>query len=199
MRLWGQYSMNSLEKTPRVKEYEEKKADVQFEKIERASDEKSRNDEITTDNIDTIKEQAKTEAIEAANSIADVVNNNEKDINISKSERSAIISKKQKEESFDRTMKRVRQELPTAQRVFSKFIHNKTIEKTSETIGNTIARPNSMLSGSFFAFILTLMAYSIAKTMGYRLSGFETIISFIIGWILGLVFDYFRSLLNGHK
>jgi len=49
------------------------------------------------------------------------------------------------------------------------------------------------------AFLLTLIIYVIAKTFGYNLSGFETIGAFIIGWILGVVYDYLKILFVGKK
>jgi len=96
-------------------------------------------------------------------------------------------------------MKRVQSELPVRTRMFSKIIHIKFIESLSDAIGLTIARPNSILAGSIMAFALTLITYSVSKTIGYKLSGFETIAAFIIGWLLGIVYDYFKVMFNGKK
>ena len=73
------------------------------------------------------------------------------------------------------------------------------VEKASDTVGTTIARPNAILSGAVFAFIITLLTYTIAKKSGYVLSGFETIGSFILGWIIGIIYDYLRILITGKK
>lgn len=113
--------------------------------------------------------------------------------------RNSPISKKERDVSFKRTMSEIRAHMPPVKRVFSKFIHNKAIEKTSEAIGSTIARPNAILSGAILAFVFTLGIYLIAKQLGYRLSGFETIGSFILGWIVGLIYDYVRLLITGKK
>ena len=110
-----------------------------------------------------------------------------------------VISKKKRNESYKRTMTRVQNELPIQNRLFSKIIHNKLIEKTSDIVGGTIARPNAMLSGSIVAFVLTLLIYTVSKMIGYRLSGFETITAFILGWIIGLVYDYLHVLVTGNK
>ena len=110
-----------------------------------------------------------------------------------------IIIKTQRDESYKRTMKRVQSELPVRTRMFSKIIHIKFIESLSDAIGFTIARPNSILAGSIMAFALTLITYSVSKTIGYKLSGFETIAAFIIGWLLGIVYDYFKVMFNGKK
>ena len=81
-------------------------------------------------------------------------------------------------------------------RQFSKFIHHKAVERVSDAVGSTVARPNAILSGSICAFILTLIVYVTARYNGYPLSGTETIAAFAIGWVLGMVFDYFKVLIN---
>jgi len=109
------------------------------------------------------------------------------------------ISKKEKTASYKKQMKHLQEELPPVERAFSKFIHSPAVEKTSEFIGSTIARPNAILSGAFVAFILVLAVYLVAKNLGYTLSGFETIGAFIIGWVIGILYDYFRVLVTGKK
>jgi len=54
-----------------------------------------------------------------------------------------------------------------------------------------------MLYGSFFAFLLTLIVYVLAKNLGYTLSGFETIAAFIFGWVFGIIVDYLKILFTG--
>lgn len=156
--------------------------------------------ELSPRDLEAKAEQLRIEALKNAIS----VESGGKEINKQKpqSEPSGHISlgKKQLEKSFKQTMKHVQDELPTSSsQTFSKIIHNKTIEKTSDIVGNTIARPNAMLAGAISAFILTLIVYTIAKTLGYKLSGFETIASFIIGWIIGILYDYLRILITGKK
>ena len=109
------------------------------------------------------------------------------------------INKKQLDESYKKTINQIQKELTPSSRILSKIIHNKIVEKTSDLIGNTIARPNAILSGAFTAFILTLALYVMARTIGYPLSGSEAIISFIIGWVIGLVFDYSKVVITGKK
>lgn len=109
------------------------------------------------------------------------------------------ISKHEKEASFSATMKEVRSQMSAPSRTFSKVIHNKTVEKVSEGVGSTIARPNAILSGAVFAFILTLGVYLLAKNLGYPLSGFETIAAFVLGWALGIVYDFLKVMITGRK
>lgn len=109
------------------------------------------------------------------------------------------ISKKEQAVSFKRTMKQVQSEMPPISRAFSKFIHNRAVEKTSEVIGSTIARPNAILFGSLFAFIFTLGIFLIARHNGYPLSGTETMATFTVGWLVGLLADYLRLEFTGGR
>lgn len=108
-----------------------------------------------------------------------------------------IISKSQKEQSYKKTMSDIRQNLSPTSRAYSKLIHNKVIEKPSEAIGQTIARPNAILSGAIFAFIITTVVLVIARYYGYPLSGFESIGSFLLGWIIGVVIDFLKTMIQG--
>lgn len=107
------------------------------------------------------------------------------------------VTKKQKTVEYKKTMSAVQSQMNAPSRAFSKVIHNPVIEKTSEVVGSTIARPNAILAGSTTAFIAVAIVYIIAKQYGYVLSGFESIGAFIIGWLIGISFDYIRVLIRG--
>ncbi len=113
--------------------------------------------------------------------------------------RHGVVSKQEKKANYKKTMKRVQSEMPAAQRAFSKFIHNPAVEKTSEALGNTVARPNAILSGAIVAFVLVLGVYLVAKHYGYQLSGFETIGAFIAGWLIGILYDFFKVMITGKR
>lgn len=152
--------------------------------------------ELSPRDAETLTEKARLEALDTAKS-AESISNKEKTKNHSETSRRGSIGKKQLDKSYTQTMRQIQTELPVNSRTFSKIIHNKFVEKTSDVIGGTIARPNAILAGAFFAFILTLLTYTVAKTIGYTLSGFETIAAFIIGWIIGITYDYLRILFTG--
>jgi hypothetical protein len=101
--------------------------------------------------------------------------------------------------SFNKTMKETQAQMKPAPRAFSRLIHNKAVEKTSETVGSTVARPNAILAGSFTAFLATLILYVVARHYGYPLTGTETIAAFILGWAIGLLFDYLRVMITGKR
>jgi len=107
------------------------------------------------------------------------------------------VTKKQKNAEYKKTMKAIQSEMSAPSRAFSKVIHNPVIEKTSEVVGSTIARPNAILVGSTTAFIAVAIVYIVAKQYGYVLSGFESIGAFILGWLIGIAFDYIRLLVRG--
>lgn len=109
------------------------------------------------------------------------------------------ISRASKEANFKRVMNDIQPQLSPTSRTFSKVIHNRVIEVTSDTVGKTVARPNAILAGAIFAFILTLAAYLIGRYFGYPLSGFESIGAFILGWVIGILYDFLRVMITGKK
>jgi len=111
--------------------------------------------------------------------------------------RHGVVSKKERSASYKHHMKQLQTELNPTQRTFSKVIHNPIVEKTSDVVGSTIARPNAILSGAMVAFFLVLGVYVVSKFYGYTLSGFESIGAFIVGWIIGLLYDFLRVMITG--
>ena len=144
-------------------------------------------------------EKARVEALESAVSVEKGGAEKDRKPASAAPRRRGTISKKAKQESFKKHMQQVQAELPPVQRAFSKVIHNPVIEKTSEVVGATVARPNAILAGSIVAFFAVLAVYLIARTYGYVLSGFETIGAFIVGWIIGVLYDYLRVLITGKR
>lgn len=95
------------------------------------------------------------------------------------------------ETSYKKTLTSVQDQLPKPSRAFSKVIHNPVVEKTSDAIGNTVARPNLIIAGALGA-IASIIVYVIAKKYGYLLSGTETIALFVVGWVIGAIIEYAR-------
>ena len=108
-------------------------------------------------------------------------------------------TKAQKQAEYKKTLKSIQKGMSPAERTFSKIIHNPVIETTSEAASKTIARPAALLAGSLSALILTTAIYAIAKYYGYVLSGFEWIITFVLGWAIGLIIDWIRVEILGKK
>lgn len=169
-------------------------ASEQLEKLSQTPEKAVENSQETEKNVEKASIEAREAAVSVEKSGAE-----KEPTRKSAPVRRGPMGKKQQEANFKRTIKQVQAELSPGSRVFSKIIHNKTIEKTSDFIGATIARPNAILAGAVVAFALTLIVYVVAKTIGYTLSGFESIAAFIIGWVIGIVYDYLRAIFTGKK
>ena len=153
------------------------------------SAEKSRETDIT---------EARHEALEKASAIEKNHSRKKQSIESSPAERRGP-SKRDKQLSYDTTMHEVRSHMSAPSRAFSSFIHNPAIEKISDAVGATVARPNAILSGSLLAFLLTLGIYLLARMNGYQLSGTETIAAFVFGWILGVIYDFLKVMITGRR
>ena len=89
-------------------------------------------------------------------------------------------------------MANIQKDMKPASRAFSKVIHNKVVEKTSDVVASTVARPNLIIAGGLGTLILCSAVYLIAKQYGYVLSGFEAIGTFILGWVIGAIIEFAR-------
>ncbi|HSE28976.1 MAG TPA: hypothetical protein VLA77_00080 [Candidatus Saccharimonadales bacterium] len=173
----------------RLNQSHEKGVEVSKEAAERSEALKSKESFIeTAEKSEQRESKARQEALELAE-IAEAKTMEEK-VDIVEHDH----PDKQRNDSYNKTMAQVKTELSPTARLFSDFIHNPVVEKTSDIVGKTIARPDSIISGSLLAFIAVVALYAIAQYTGFALSGFETIGAFILGWIVGLIFDGLRRL-----
>jgi hypothetical protein len=95
-----------------------------------------------------------------------------------------------KKDTFKRTMQQAQGHMSPISRAFSRFIHLRGIEIISDTLAKTLLRPSALLSGAVASIVLTLPIWIVSKHYGYQLSGTEPLASFLLGWILGLLYDY---------
>ncbi len=107
------------------------------------------------------------------------------------------ITKREKQRAYRQTLIRAQSEMSAPARAFSKIIHAPVVEKASDIVGGTAARPNALLLGSVVALIFLSVLYGLGRTYGYHLSGFEMIGAYIVGWIIGLFIDYVHILATG--
>lgn len=183
-----------LKQAPERESNKEQLRDDAAEHRERLRDQIERSGERSKE---TNIEQARHEALEHAKAHEKAETSYEETKQRQGGEKRRGFSKVEREESYQATMGEIRTHMSPASRTFSKVIHNKVVEQTSEAVGNTVARPNAILSGAVAAFILTLGVYLVAKNYGYPLSGFETIGAFALGWALGLVYDFLKTMITG--
>jgi hypothetical protein len=100
-----------------------------------------------------------------------------------------LVNKQLKDMAFSRTMTRTRKKLSAPSRTFSKIVHVSAIEKSSEFVGKTIARPSSMLAGAFIAFVGTSALLWATKYYGYKYNYLLVILLFIGGAIAGIAIE----------
>lgn len=190
----GPDAERGVEAQEKLKEQLEKHLEI-GEQLERAAEKSS------VENGEKSEAKARAEALENALSVeAGSAEKKGKEASRAPAQRRhGVVSKKEREISYKKHMAAIQAELPPAKRAFSKFIHTPVIEKTSEVVGSTIARPNAVLAGAIVAFIAVLAVYLTAKHFGYALSGFETIGAFIVGWVIGVLYDFFKVMITGKK
>ena len=75
----------------------------------------------------------------------------------------------------------------------------RAVDRGSEILSSTLARPNAMLYGSISAFIVVTVVYFVSKYYGFRITGFEAIGAFVFGWLLGISYDYITAIIRGKK
>ena len=158
--------------------------------LEKAAEQESRGAE----NLETA---ARTEALELAKT-------NEKEqlqptTERMETKRASKPTKLELKTNLDRTMTHIRKDMSPASRTFSKVIHNPIVEKTSDVVGNTVARPNLILAGALGTLILCSIVYLTARKYGYVLSGFEAIGTFLLGWGIGAIIEFARIGLKNNR
>jgi len=98
--------------------------------------------------------------------------------------------------NYAQTLASVQRRLKPASRSFSKVIHAPVVEKASEVLETTVARPSVMLGTTWTALIVGTLFYFTARHYGYALSGSELLFSFIVGAVIGLTLEGLWRLLK---
>lgn len=91
--------------------------------------------------------------------------------------------------NYTQTMASVQRRMQLVSRSFSKVIHTPAIEKASEAMERTVARPSLTAGATWTALIMGSLFYFTARHFGYVLSGSEITLSFIVGAIIGLALE----------
>jgi len=101
-----------------------------------------------------------------------------------------VKTKYEKRKSFDTTMHHVRKDMNTAERTLSKLVHQPVVEKTSEVVGKTIARPSGIIGAAIAAGIGLLFVFGVARYVGFELSGSEMPLLLGAGLLIGLFSEW---------
>lgn len=91
--------------------------------------------------------------------------------------------------NYTQTLASVQRRLKPVSRGFSHVIHAPIVEKTSDVLESTVARPSVLLGTTWTALIVGSIFYLAARHYGYALSGSELLFSFLVGGVLGLVVE----------
>jgi hypothetical protein len=102
-----------------------------------------------------------------------------------------------RKQAYNEIMTDAKVHMSKGERAFSSFIHHPVVEKVSDAGAKTVARPNALLAGSMSAFFFVLAIYIVANYYGYPLSGAESILAFAAGWLVGVLYDFFKIMITG--
>jgi hypothetical protein len=104
--------------------------------------------------------------------------------------------------AYERTLHRAQAHLSQRERAFSRIIHRPWVEQTSAIGAKTVARSYGLASASIISLIGTVLMLFISRRYGIGFSYFGLIGLFVVGYLLGLVFEFFVKLItvrrNGH-
>lgn len=87
------------------------------------------------------------------------------------------------------TMRSLQRKLKPASRQFSKVIHNPAVERTSEVLGASVARPSVTLGATTTAALVGGGMYWAARHYGFAVSGSELLFGMLLGGILGFLIE----------
>jgi hypothetical protein len=110
-----------------------------------------------------------------------------------------IASLQLKTASWSRQMTRTRKRLNPLDRAASKLIHSPIVDKPSEFIGKTIARPQGMLWGSIIAFFGTSALLWTTNYYGYEFNYLLVILLFLGGSLLGTAIEVLTYALRKNR
>lgn len=95
------------------------------------------------------------------------------------------------------TLQQARSHMNRPAGIFSRIIHWRPIELLSDLLAASLFRPLPLIFAGLTAASLPLIFWLIAKYYGYSLSGTESIIAFVFGWLVGVIIDYTKILVTG--
>lgn len=156
-------------------------AQAHHERVDKRREQAASHAEKTTTSHEELRNKVETQAVSGAEYHKPLSE---------KRQQANPTSKVDKERGFDTIMHQAQNEMSKPERAFSQFIHRPGVEKTSEVIGKTVARPSGVIGAALAAGIGLLFVYGIAKSVGFGLSGSEVPILLCIGFATGLFVEW---------
>lgn len=105
------------------------------------------------------------------------------------------VSKELKNDSYKKTLKRIRSHLNGPEKVFSRVVHQPVVEKTSNGLARTVARPSAFLGGSFGALAGSALLVYMSRHYGFTYNYAAIFFVFAAGFVAGLVIELLYKLL----
>lgn len=99
-------------------------------------------------------------------------------------------------QALSQNLKKVQKHLPVYQQQFSKFIHKPVVEKVSEGVGATVARPSGLLFAGIFSFTASLAVLTICRYFGYEYNFLIGLASLAGGFIVGLFLEAISKMIK---
>ncbi len=90
---------------------------------------------------------------------------------------------------LDRTLTRIRKQLPAPQRALSKLVHTKPVEVLSAAGEKTIARPYGLFGGGLAALVGSVLTFYMARNYGFQYNIFLFFTFFIAGYVLATLIE----------
>lgn len=91
-----------------------------------------------------------------------------------------------KDHGFRTIMAHVYRDVSKFDHVMSRVVHRPAVERMSDLIGATIARPSGLVGAALCGSLGLLLIYLTAKNIGFSLSGSEMPLLLITGFLFGL-------------
>ncbi len=106
------------------------------------------------------------------------------------------ISKDTRKIGLNKELKHVRSKLNTIDKTGSKVIHNDIVQKISEPIARTVARPIPLLLSGVLGFVGTILYYIFTKYFGVEYNFIVYLLFFVVGFLSGILIDIIAKLIR---
>lgn len=115
-----------------------------------------------------------------------------KSVNLSGSNSVYTAHSKPRQNESSKIISQVQGKLSGPELWFSKVIHIPVIETSSDVLGNTVARPSSLVLGGLIGLISSVVLLIVCNYYGYEYNYLLSLGGFVVGYLLGFVGDLIR-------
>jgi hypothetical protein len=105
------------------------------------------------------------------------------------SESPLYVNRELKQQSWNRSMNRVRKHLTAPNKALSKVIHQPVVNAISSVGEKTVARPSGVLAGGIFALIGSSFFLYMSKHYGFQYNYLLFFMFFVGGFFIGLILE----------